>query len=37
MAMQCRTLATAPKVFVRTRRWATSRRYSNVCRFGEMG
>ena len=34
MARQCRTRATAPKVFVRTRRCATSRRYSNVCRFG---
>ncbi len=33
----CRTRVTAPKVLVRGRRWATSRRYSNECCFGATG
>ena len=36
-ASVCRTRVTAPNVFVRGRRCATSRRYSNVCCFGETG
>ena len=33
----CRTRATAPKVLVRARRWATSRRNSKVWRLGWIG
>ena len=34
---QWRTRVTAPKVLVRGRRWATSRRYSNECCLGASG
>ena len=34
---QCRTRVMAPKVLVRGRRWATSRRYSNECCLGDTG
>jgi hypothetical protein len=37
MGERVRTRATAPKVLVRTRRWACSRRYSIVCRFMGTG
>jgi hypothetical protein len=37
MASVCRTRATAPKVLVRTRRWATERRNSMECSLGWMG
>ena len=36
-ARQLRTRATAPNVLDRGRRWATSRRYSILCRFFESG
>ena len=37
MLRQWRTRVTAPSVFVRGRRCATSRRYSNDVRFGWIG
>ena len=37
MARLWRTRVTAPKVLVRGRRWATSRRYSKLCRLAATG
>ena len=36
-AKQFRTRVIAPNVLVRVRKWATSRKYSNVCRLAATG